>query len=307
MVGDRQGIRARSLVHANDDRGFAIEPSDLLVNQAAQLDPGNVLESHRGSVYVLTNDDVPELFRIDQAAWGTDRVGELLAFRSGFAADLTRGVNLALLLNGIGQVGNGHPEFCKLIGFHPDAHGVVGGAKIRNLTDAGHAQDRVVHVDRGVISQELSRIRTVWGKQGDDQQGQAHQFFDGDTVFGDGGRQVRTGLRNAILSVDLIDVDVRAYVESNFQVHGPVIRVGRHHVEHVVHTVHLLLDRCGDGLFNRQSVRAGVGGRYVDLGRYDVGKHGDRQFRHRHDASDDGNDSDNDGHDGPIDEELCHG
>src|SRR5439155_674369 len=74
-----------------------------------------------------------------------------------------------------------------------------------------------------------------------------------------------------------VTFDVGADVKGDLEVHGAIIGICGHHVQHVVHAIHLLLKRCGDRLFNRQSIRAGVGSRYADLRRNDVRKHSDRQ------------------------------
>ena len=47
-------------------------------------------------------------------------------------------------------------------------------------------------------------------------------------------------------------------VERDGQRHRAVVGVGRLHVEHVVDAVHLLLERRGDRLLDRERVGAGV-------------------------------------------------
>ena len=117
-----------------------------------------------------------------------------MALGSGFGADLPGRIHLALLLNCGGQIRDGHAQFCKLIGLHPDAHSIVGGTKIRNLPYTRNAKNRIVHVDGGVVSQELPSVRAVCGVQGDDEKRQTHQLFDRETVLGNRGGQVRAGL-----------------------------------------------------------------------------------------------------------------
>ena len=78
-------------------------------------------------------------------------------------------------------------------------------------------------------------------------------------------------LRHAVLHVDLIDVDVGVDVESDCQLLGAVIGIGRLHIEHVVHAVHLLFERRGDRLLNRDGIRACVVCRDDDLRRHDSG------------------------------------
>ena len=120
-------------------------------------------------------------------------------------------------------------------------------------------------------------------------------------------RQIRRGLRHAILHVDLIGVDVGVDVEGHRQLHGVVVAVGGLHVEHVVDAVHLLLDRRRDGLLDGLRVGAGIGGGDNNLRRNDVGKLRLGQAAHHDHAGEHGDNCDDDGDDGTPDKKLGHG
>ena len=92
-------------------------------------------------------------------------------------------------------------------------------------------------------------------------------------------RKVGLRLRHAVLHVDLVDVDVGVHVERDRQLLGAVVGVGGLHVEHVVHAVHLLFERRGHRLLDRDGVRARVGRDDDDLRRDDLGKLRQRQSR----------------------------
>ncbi len=72
------------------------------------------------------------------------------------------------------------------------------------------------------------------------------------------GRQLRLGLRNAVLHLDEIHVAVCSNLERHCERIGAIVaRVGRH-VNHVIHAVHFVLDRGGDGVHHLAGVRAGI-------------------------------------------------
>ena len=119
-------------------------------------------------------------------------------------------------------------------------------------------------------------------------------------------RQIGLRLGDSVRDVDLIDVRRCVDVEGDRQRHRAVVGVARLHVEHVVHAVHLLLERRGDGLFHRDRVRSGILRGDQDLRRHDLRELRDRQPAHRHETAEDGDDGDDDRDDGPADEEAGH-
>ncbi len=216
-------------------------------------------------------------------------------------------VDGALLLDGLGQIRHGEAELREHVRLHPDAHGVVGGAEDEHLADAGHAQQRVDEVDVRVVPEEQRVARLLRRVQRHGEQRQAGGLADQQAELVHLGRQVGLRLREPVLDVHLVGVDVGVRLERDLQLRRAVVGVDRLHVQHVVHAVHLLLDRRGDGLLERHRIGARVGGGDEQLRRDDLRILRDRQGSHRHEADDDGDDRDDDGDDGTGDEELRHG
>src|SRR5260370_38539637 len=123
----------------------------------------------------------------------------------------------------------------------------------------------------------------------------------------DGGGKVGAGLGNPVLRVHLIDIDVGADVVGYFQVHGSVVGVCGHHVKHVVHAIHLLLQRRCDRLFDCECIGARVGGGDIDLRGNDIRQHRGRQLRHCNEPGNHGENGNHDSNDGAVDEKLSHG
>ena len=101
------------------------------------------------------------------------------------------------------------------------------------------------------------------------------------------GGEVRLRLRDAVLDVHLIGVNVGLDAERHCQLHRTVVGVGRLQIEHIVHAVHLLFDRRGDRLLDGDGVRSGVGRGSDDLWWHDLGKLGQRQTAHGDETDDD--------------------
>ena len=83
-------------------------------------------------------------------------------------------------------------------------------------------------------------------------------------------RQLRLGLRNAVLHLDHVHVAVRFDLERHGKRIGAVVAARARHVEHVVDAVHLVLDRHRDGVQDFLRVRAGVSVVHLDGRRRDA-------------------------------------
>src|SRR5262249_37750530 len=108
LIGNGEGVRSGSLVHADDYGRLLLIAADLLVDERAQLDASDVSEADKRAVGVLANDDVAEFFGTHETAGGADGIGELLAFRSRFSADLSGRIDCTLLLDRVVDIGDGH-------------------------------------------------------------------------------------------------------------------------------------------------------------------------------------------------------
>jgi len=113
-------------------------------------------------------------------------------------------------------------------------------------------------------------------------------------------------LRHPILRVDLVRVDVGVDIEGHRQRHAVVVPACRLHVQHVVHAVHLLLERRGYSRLHRQRVRTRVGSRHDDLRWHNIGKHRHRQDAHGDHVCQHQDDRDDDRDDWSLDEESRH-
>ena len=277
---DVHGVRSRYLKDAKTDARLPIHAADLTVGERPQLDARDVAHSHHRPVGVRTQHDRAKLVGCLQPALRADRVRQLLAGRARRSAELPRGVDGVLLLNGVREVGHGQAHRRQTIGLDPDPHRVVVGAEDEHLTDAGHTSEPVDDVDVGVVGEEQRVVGVVGRAQRRDDQRQTRALAHREAELVDLGRQVGLRLCVAILNVDLIDVRIGLDVERHRELHRSVVRVRRLHVEHVVDAVHLLLEGRGDGLFDRHCVRTGVGRLDDDLRRDDVGKHRNRQSGH---------------------------
>src|SRR5262249_1010628 len=78
------------------------------------------------------------------------------------------------------------------------------------------------------------------------------------------------------------------------------------HIEHVVHAVHLLLQRRGDGLLNGDSICACIRRRDDDLRRHNLRKLRQGQAAQRDETAQDAEDRDHHGHNGWVDEAVGH-
>ncbi len=78
--------------------------------------------------------------------------------------------------------------------------------------------------------------------------------------------KLRFRLGLAQLGEHLVGIRVGLHVEVHGHPHQPVVGVEGIHVVHVVHAAHLLLDRRGHGLLDRQGVGAHISGLNEDFG-----------------------------------------
>ena len=300
-------VRVGQLVDGDDCCGRAVQAADLAVALRAELDARHVAHPYDRSVDVGAHDDVAEFLLGGEASLRAHRVGELLPRGHRLAADLAGRVHRVLLLQRVEDLAHRDAELGERVGVDPEAHGVVSGAEDTDLTDAGHARHRVVDVDVRVVGEEERVVRTLRRVEREQRQRTGGRLLDGDAVLLNVERQLRLGLHVAHLHQDLIGVGHRGDVEVDLQRHRAVAGVVGVHVDHVVHALHLLLDRRGNRVCHRDRIGADVGRLQLDLRRGDVGEQGDGELHHGDDPHDHHDDRDDHRHDGPVDEELGHG
>ena len=159
-------VRPRELVEREDGRRLPVQAARHGVRLGAQLNPAHILEPDSRPVRVGPEDDIFELLLRLQPALGLDRVGEFLAGRRGFAADLARRVHRVLLPNGVYDLRDGDVELGQLVRPDPDPDGVLAGAEDGDAGNPRNAGELVVQVDIGIVGQEGGIRRCPWGKRG---------------------------------------------------------------------------------------------------------------------------------------------
>ena len=145
-------------------------------------------------------------------------------------------------------------------------------------------------------------MSVVWRHDRNHEHRKSRGFVQADPELVNVDGKVRLRLRYAVLDIHLIGIDVGLNAERHSQLHRPIVGVGRLHIEHIVHAVHLLLDRSGDRLLDGDGVRSGVGRGSDDLGWHDLGELGQRQTAHGDETDDDSENGDDHRDDWPINE-----
>ena len=148
------GIRTRQLVDRHHARGRLVIASRKTIRLIAELDASNVAQVENRPIRIGAKNNVAELFRRYKTSLRTNRVGELLTVWNRLGADLPGRIHVVLRLDRGDHFRRRHAELRKLIGLHPDAHGVLTaeGLHARHALDAG---ELILNVDDRVVSQEV--------------------------------------------------------------------------------------------------------------------------------------------------------
>ena len=150
-------------------------------------------------------------------------------------ADHAGGDFLALILDGVDDVGRGQLARLQLIGVHPDAHRVSAGAEDRDVADAGQAGKLVLKIDDAVVGQKQAVVALVRRRQGHEHPAPRSAFIWVMTPWAPtacGSCAMRPG--NAVLHQDLRHVGIGADREGHDELVGAVAGAGRLHVEHAL-------------------------------------------------------------------------
>ena len=257
--------------------GPPVETAGNAIVLGSQLDAGDIADADDAAVRSFANHDVAEFFGRHEAALGQNRVGEFLALGCRLASGFACGVHGILRLHRAYDVRDGDAQLCQLVGFYPKPHRVLAGAEYLRVANAWRTQDGIHDIDVRVVRQKLGIVGSVRRVKGNPHEGSGDGFANRDSVVGDVDGKLRSGLGFTRLGENEVGVRIGLYIEVHNQAGGGIARgIQRIHVVHVVHAIHLLLDGCGNRLFQGLRVRPDIGGQDLNLRRSDVGK-----LRHR--------------------------
>ena len=275
-------VAAGELVELHGDRNVVVEGVVVRVALLAELGVRHVLQAHEAALRVAADDDLAELLGRVEAPLRDEREdARALVRRRRRAHRAERGLHVLRLDGGDDLLGVDALRGAALR-VEPHAHRHL-RAVDRGVAHAGHAQEgrlhHAVHVVRHLDAAELARLRA--------------EREDAELVLGgaadaqprglDLGGQLRERLLHAVLHLHERHVAVRADLERDAERVGAVVGAGRRHEQHVLHAVHLVLERRGDGVHHLGRVRAGVGAVHHDARRlhFRVLRHGQLEERHR--------------------------
>ncbi len=269
--GGRERVRAGPLKYPDCGRDLVVEIGVPGVVLGAELDARDVAYARDATVRIRGHDDVGELLRSGQAAERLDR--DLKTPRRGGGRLIDRpGRDLHVGgAQGGNDVAGGETARLRLGGIEPHPHGVVACAEHDRIPDPIEAGQDVLDVHGHVVGDVLLVERSIRRDEVDHhhQVGRllAHRHADALHLV----RQSRHRHRHAVLHQHLRLVDVRSRLEDHVDRQRPVSRRLRHHVDHVVDAIDLLLDGRRDRRGNDFRHCAGKGrghlhGRWRDIG-----------------------------------------
>ena len=170
------------------------------------------------------------------------------------------GVHGVLIVERRYDIADGNAQTRQGVGPHPEAHRVLVRAEDCYLADTRHAAHRIVDVDVRVVGEESAVVGSLRRVEREQRQRASGRLEDGHPLVADVDRELRLGLEVAHLREDLVSVCVCPDVEVHPQPHQPAARVDRGHVDHVVDTLKLLLDRRCDRFLESQRIGTDIGG-----------------------------------------------
>ena len=144
-------------------------------------------------------------------------------------------------------------------------------------TDTANARQLINNIDGRVIHQEGVVVGALGGDQRNQQQGEGKLLLNRNTLSRHLFRQHSHGFRDAVLHQHIGHVEIGANLKGNPQGHLTIAGVSRFHIEHVLDTINLLLNRRGDRLLDINRIGTLVGGGDIDHGRGDFGVLGNGQ------------------------------
>ena len=185
-----------------------------------------------------------------------------------------------LLAQGVHDIAGGQVPPRELAGIQPETHRKLSLAKDDDVSHAGDALQSILHVDIEVVRDEEGVIRAVFGPCGGCGDEAPAAFLNGDADLADLSGQTAERLVHSILHIHRGDVGIAGHLERHDDLADAAVGARGGDVEHALHAIDRLFERCRDGGFNRFRV-----GACIDRGhRYGGWRHlGVLRDRHRRD------------------------
>ncbi len=298
-----QRVGARALEDANRHRRLVVEQAAQRVAARAELQARDVRQPRDLPVGSGPDHDVAELGFGAEPASRVDRELERRVRRRGRRAEHACRHLDVLLADGPDDVAGGELPRREAIRIEPHAHAVLAGAEDLNRAHTGQPADLVFHLQVRVVRQVEHVVALVRRHQVHHHDEVRRRLFGGHADALHVLREPRQRLRHAVLDLDLRVVEIGAEREGDRQRQGAVGGGLREHVEHALDAVHLLLERRRHGFGDHLRVRARKRRADDDRGRHDARVLADRQPEQRQQPGDDDEHRQDDGEDGPRDEE----
>ncbi len=257
LVHRGDGVRAGLLLERDGDGVSGVELAGEHVVLLADLSAGDVLEPHYAAVLVAPHYDLVELLRRHQAALGRDGVDLCAMRRNRRRADGADRRLHVLLRDGGDHLLGVEPLRRHAVRIHPYAHRELRTVH-RGLADARDSQQDGLDVAVYVVRYLEPRHGTFRGTKADYAKHVFGLCADAAAELLHLRRQLRLGLRHAVLHLDHVHVAVALDLERHVEVVRARVGAGPHHVQHVVNAVHLVLNRHSDRIEDLLGVRAWI-------------------------------------------------
>ena len=153
FVGDLDSVGAWALEDRDGHGRLVVQQRTQGILAGAEFDPGDVLQAGDFAIGTGTDDDVFELFLVDQSALGVDRQLEAGGAGGGRCAQLACCHLAVLLADCSDHITGGEVARSGLVRVQPHAQRVVAHAEQLHVAYAAQARQFVLDVEDGVVGQ----------------------------------------------------------------------------------------------------------------------------------------------------------
>ena len=232
-----------------------------------------------------------------------DRELELRVDRRRRRAEDTRRHLHVLLTNRADNVARGELTRGEAIWIEPDAHAELAGAEHLCAAYTWNARELVLHAQVGVVGEIEVVVALVGRDEVDDHDEVGRRLLGDDADALHFGRQPRQRLGDAVLHLHLRVVEIGPEREGDRQRHPSVGCRLREHVEHILDTVDLLLERRSDRFGDDLRIGSRIRRVHDDRRRHHLRVFADRQLEQRQRPGRDDHQREDGRENGPVDEE----